>query len=75
MSDPGAFGTLIIGLDAIRRDEESVDPSRPGPAGRVSRRAMRSGLVNGLRNLADTLDPRHPLPDSRFARGHQGPRL
>jgi hypothetical protein len=56
--DPAAIGTAIIGLQAIARDE---DPSnrrprqhgrRTGPVG------WRLAVADGLRTLADLVEPR-----------------
>jgi len=59
--DPGALGTLIIGLESVRLDSER--PARVTRAKGRSRRTYRSfgpALAGGLRALADRLD--RPVP-------------
>jgi hypothetical protein len=61
MMDPGALGTLIIGLESARLDSEQ--PARVNRAKARSRRAHPSfgaALAGGLRALADRLD--RPVP-------------
>ena len=59
--DPGAIGTLIIGLETARLDSEQ--PARATRAKARTRRTYRSfgpALAGGLRALADRLD--RPVP-------------
>ena len=60
MIDPGAIGTLIIGLGEERRQpERGYHPD--GPArNRPSRRAIRPAVAIALRHLADALEPGGP---------------
>jgi hypothetical protein len=60
MFDPGAMGTLIIGLDDVRRRTEAearYPISEPLPAGARPTRSMRAGLAHRLRAAADWLQP------------------
>jgi hypothetical protein len=54
--DHGAFGTLIIGLEAVRREQELRDEpmARPHHAARV--RTVRLAIARSLRRLADAVD-------------------
>jgi len=58
MIDPGAIGTLIIGLGEERRQTEGGyrpdGPAQHGP----SRRVVRPAIAIVLRHLADVLEPR-----------------
>jgi hypothetical protein len=54
--DHGALGTLIIGLDHVRRENESTDRTRDLAAHRRNRSFSRS-LASWLRRLADAVDP------------------
>jgi hypothetical protein len=58
MLDPGALGTLIIGLRSIDAEHELESPrSQPeGDRGR-QRRQPRAALATALRTLADRLEP------------------
>jgi hypothetical protein len=58
MLDPGALGTLIIGLRSIDAEHE-LDARRPDPErppGRP-RRHLRAAVATSLRTLADRLEP------------------
>jgi hypothetical protein len=63
MIDPGALGTLIIGLDRARRDQESDLRPRPTFTRRRDRQAGRL-LAGRLRRLADALEARYPVAGS-----------
>jgi hypothetical protein len=55
--DPAAFGTLIIGLDAVEAEQSADQRRRHGrtsPA--TQRRASRALLAAALRSLADRLE-------------------
>jgi hypothetical protein len=59
MMDPGALGTLIIGLESVRLDNEANEhPRRSGWRAEASRqRRTRFVVVAGwLRTVADRLD-------------------
>ncbi len=56
MLDPGAMGTLLIGLDAINNETSGGRARRPGKAPR-RRRSVRAALASGLRRAADALQP------------------
>lgn len=62
MLDPAALGTLNIGLDAIRRDEEA---SAGGVARQArphrTRRPVRHGIAAILRRTAEVFEP-SPVP-------------
>jgi hypothetical protein len=62
MFDPGAMGTLVLGLDRQRRQRElgaMESPSRPVPApGRRSGLSIALALARVLRVMADRLDPK-----------------
>jgi hypothetical protein len=64
MFDPGAMGTLMIGLESIRRENERYDqgqiPARPRrattqPELRVQR--VRRRFASMVRRLAERLEP------------------
>jgi hypothetical protein len=56
MIDPGALGTLLIGLDDVRRDNASTD--RPTPTVRPHRdRSLTRSVAASLRRLADAIEP------------------
>jgi len=56
--DPAALGTLIIGLESIRRDEEGPTARRRRAvvAAAARPRRIRLTLAQELRQLADWLD-------------------
>ena len=56
MLDPGAMGTLLIGLEAINNETSAARAHRPGKAPRRSR-SIRAALASGLRRAADDLQP------------------
>jgi hypothetical protein len=61
--DPGALGTLIIGLDSIRAEAELTDAGRPtrrnaSPPRRSYEASIRARLATGLRVLANRVEPR-----------------
>jgi len=57
MLDPGAMGTLLIGLDAI--EDETQTHRAPHPVAAPHRaRTIRSALARALRRGADLLQPR-----------------
>jgi hypothetical protein len=70
MLDPGALGTLIIGLDEVRREQESSGRPRQRPPHRTPIGTIRRNLVDALRSLADTLEPR--ARDVEFASARDG---
>jgi hypothetical protein len=61
MMDPGALGTLIIGLDSVRLDNEQA-ASAARSKGRTRRKhpSFGAALAGGLRSLANRLD--RPVP-------------
>jgi hypothetical protein len=69
MFDPGAMGTLIIGLESIRR-QDAADARGVLPISRLSRRSrpVRHGIATILRRAASLVDP-VPVPaaDRRIA--------
>ena len=59
MIDPGALGTLTIGLESVRLDNEASDHPRRATrrvASRRQRRAVFVAVAGWLRLLADRLD-------------------
>jgi hypothetical protein len=63
--DPAALGTLMIGLDSVRLDQE-LDESEPTAARRrrlADRRerhpVVRHAVAVGLHRIADMLEPAH----------------
>jgi hypothetical protein len=61
MLDYGAIGTTIIGLQAIRREQElsgADAPRRRRPARPAPGAGYRAALARGLRGLADLVEPR-----------------
>jgi hypothetical protein len=56
MFDPGAMGTLMIGLNAVR--EESLDNhlGRPRAASRRDVPGIRIAMARGLRRAAEMLE-------------------
>jgi hypothetical protein len=59
MTDPGALGTLIIGLESVRLDNEANDLPRRTTrraASRHQRRAAFVAVAGWLRQVADRLD-------------------
>jgi hypothetical protein len=68
MIDPGALGTLTIGLEAVRLDNEANDNPRRATRPAVSRRQRRAVFVavaGWLRLVADRLD--RPADRTGFA--------
>jgi hypothetical protein len=62
MFDPAALGTLTIGLDAIRRDDEAYARGvARDPHPRRSRRPIRHGIAAILRRTAELFEP-SPMP-------------
>jgi hypothetical protein len=56
--DPGALGTLIIGLRAVDAELELDGPeSEPERETGRPRRQVRAALATALRSLADRLEP------------------
>jgi hypothetical protein len=58
--DPAALGTLILGLDDVRREalEDPKPISRPARRAHRPRRAQVAGaLASALRGFADVLEP------------------
>ena len=51
--DPAAFGTLIIGLGAVRSEQSDRTRRRATPA---NRRSVRAALAATLHSLADRLE-------------------
>ena len=70
MIDPGAIGTLIIGLGGERRRTQGgYRPDGHLPR-RSPRRAIRPIFAVALRRMADALEPRQPgLAGSRDREG------
>jgi hypothetical protein len=60
MFDPAALGTLIIGLDAVRRDDDRP-PRAPRQRRPARLDAVRLRLATSLRRIARTIDP-SPAP-------------
>jgi hypothetical protein len=64
MIDPGALGTLLIGLDHVRAENEWTD--RP-PAARTVRphrdRSLTRPMAASLRWLAEVIEPTRPQGD------------
>jgi hypothetical protein len=57
MLDPGALGTLVIGLEKVRLDQEWSEPAA-SPVDTPSRRRRLAQTTAGwLRGLADVLEP------------------
>jgi hypothetical protein len=56
MIDPGALGTLRIGLDAIDAESQTHRPRRSATGPRRERAGMRVALATGLRRLALALE-------------------
>lgn len=58
MMDPGALGTLIIGLESVRLDGEADDRRRTARrvASRHHRRAAFIVVAGWLRQVADRID-------------------
>jgi hypothetical protein len=56
MFDPGALGTLIIGLNANRAETRNDRRSRPVVAQRQGHPGLRVSLARGLRRAAALLD-------------------
>jgi hypothetical protein len=57
MLDPAAFGTLVIGLNAIRAAEEPRKRELIIEARSIHRRSARRGLAALLRRTADEIEP------------------
>ena len=56
MFDPGAMGTLLIGLNAAQ-DVTDTKQVRRSVAARRQERSIRAALAHGLRRGADLLQP------------------
>ena len=56
MFDPGAMGTLLIGLDATQSETQTRRVRRSVAAPRRER-SIRAALARGLRRAADLLQP------------------
>ena len=56
MIDPGALGTLRIGLDALDGESHTHRPRRSVTTPRHERTAIRVALASGLRRAAAALD-------------------
>ena len=56
MFDPGAMGTLLIGLN-VAQDETKTKRVRRSPAAPRRERSIRAALARGLRRAADVLQP------------------
>ena len=56
MIDPGALGTLRIGLDAIDAESHTHRPRRSATAPRRERAGVRMALASGLRRIASALE-------------------
>ena len=56
MFDPGAMGTLLIGLNATQNDTDAKRARRSVAAPRRER-SIRAALARGLRRGADLLQP------------------
>jgi len=60
MIDPGALGTLRIGLDAMDAEAHRSRPRRSVTAPRRQRTGIRVALAGGLRRLAASLEGPSP---------------
>lgn len=58
MVDPGALGTLIIGLDHVRREQEYSEPSLHRSLRAHKDRRVGRAAARWLRSLADAIEPR-----------------
>jgi hypothetical protein len=69
MIDNAAIATTIIGLDAVRHEQERYDALVPQPRRIRSSRgvAARLTVAQALRRLADSLEASRPTPDPRGA--------
>lgn len=56
MFDPGAMGTLIIGLDAVRAEAQNDLRSRPVAVAHRNYVGLRVTLARGLRRTAELLE-------------------
>ena len=56
MFDPGAMGTLLIGLNAVD-DETATKRMRRSAATPRRARSLRAALAHGLRRGADVVQP------------------
>ena len=58
MIDPGALGTLLIGLDAIKAESRMDQPRRAAPAARRHSRpgVVRLAVARALRRAAAALE-------------------
>ena len=63
MFDPAALGTLLIGLDAVRHEQDMTIRHRPVRTTRRHRvRPIMSTIASVLRTLADRFDRPASLP-------------
>jgi hypothetical protein len=69
MFDPGAMGTLLIGLNAIRAEEQDDRRRRLVAAARRDHRGIRLALANALRQAAALLEPASVREASNQAAG------
>ena len=66
MFDPGAMGTVVIGLESVRNEARWTDEGTPIRSPKPSR--LRASLARHLRNTADRLEPaRDPLAGTALA--------
>ena len=56
MIDPGALGTLLIGLDRVRREQEDLTPSGRRRMRTHERGGIGRTAASWLRSLADVID-------------------
>jgi len=56
MFDPAALGTLMIGLESVRKDAEWSEPTNQNNARRSTPSPLRTRLAFALRSAADRLD-------------------
>jgi hypothetical protein len=56
MIDPGALGTLVIGLEHVRQQQEYVESPRRRVASRTSTGGFSRLIARWLRGLADLVE-------------------
>jgi hypothetical protein len=64
MLDHGAFGTLLIGLEAVRGEEKVAEILLESsvPKSKTSKRRIRRAVAATLRSWADALEPARREP-------------
>jgi hypothetical protein len=58
MLDPAVLGTALIGLEAVRREQELTDTPVPPRPRQARTFAVRVALTGVLRGVADLVEPR-----------------